>query len=69
MKQNIFNEISKSLCIIDKGNKDTATGFFLRAKYNGQHIYMLVTARHFIPFQLVEVGKEIEIITDNENIK
>lgn len=69
MNQDSFNEISKSICLIDKGNKDTGTGFFLRAKYHGKHIYMLITAQHFIPFELVEIRKKIEITTDNGNIK
>ena len=69
MNQDLFNEISKSICIINKKNKDTGTGFFLRAKFIEQDIFLLITARHFIPFELVEIRAKIEIITDNGNMK
>ena len=65
-----FSEISKSICKIKKDKNNNATGFFLRTKYNKNHIYFLVTAHHEIPYTLVEPGdSKIEIITDFENIK
>lgn len=64
-----LKEISRSICKLDKGQADTGTGFFLRAKFKDKHIYLLITAQHFIPSPLVEVRKEIEIIADNGNLK
>ena len=64
-----FKELSRSICKLDKGQSDTGTGFFLRAKFDGKHIYLLITAQHFIPFALVDVRKKIDIIADNGNLK
>ena len=65
-----LNEIKKSICKIKRGENNVATGFFLRTKYNGSYIYMLVTAYHEIPYELIESTKtKIEIIIDFKNIK
>ena len=69
MNKDTFNEISKSMCIINIGNKNTGTGFFLSTKFRGKDLYMLITAHHFIPKDLVYVRSKIEIITDRDNIK